>query len=222
MTPNTTQNATEGTETHWSVHYDVEPIRVRDPAAEALAVLEPGEPFVVGYADVVKAAGHSCPTAAGAYRLAQVALDALYPDGLPVRSEIEVLAAGSRDDPSYGVTGRIISYVTGAAGPDGFAGLAGGHGGRRGLLTFDAFETDAVGPTFRFRRTDTGATVEVTYHVGDVPAAGPGIEHLDALVAGTASARERGAFRAAWHDRVRTVLADDDLFSVSTVDGEDG
>jgi hypothetical protein len=41
-------------------------------------------------------------------------------------------------------------------------------------------------------------------------------------VAGTASAKERGAFREAWHDRVRTVLADDDLFSVSTVDGEDG
>jgi len=218
MTTDTTPNATERTETHWSVHYDVEPIRICDPAAEALAVLDPGEPFVVGYADVVKAAGHSCPTAAGAYRLAQVGLDALYPEQLPVRSEIEVLVAGPRDDPSYGVTGRLLSYITGAAGPDGFAGLAGGHGGRRDLLTFDGFGTDAVGPTVRLRRTDTGETVEVTYHVGDVPAAGPGVEHLDALVAGTASAEARAAFREAWHDRVRTVLTDDDLFSVATVD----
>lgn len=211
-------DVTEPTETNWQVSYDVEPIRIRDPVAEALAVLERGDPFVVSYADVVTAAGHSCPTAAGAFRIAQVGLDALYPGELPVRSEIEVLAAGPREDPSYGVMGRLFSYITGAAGPGGFAGLAGGRGGRRDLLAYDAFGTDADGPTFRFRRTDTGETVEVTYRVGDVPGAGPGVEHLDALVAGTATAEERTAFREAWHDRVRTVLADDDLFEVSTVE----
>ncbi|MFB6201384.1 MAG: hypothetical protein ABEI98_05175, partial [Halorhabdus sp.] len=66
---------TNRTEEHRAVEYDVEPIRIRDPVAEALTVVEPGEPFVVTYEDVVMTAGHSCPTASGAYRIAQVGLD---------------------------------------------------------------------------------------------------------------------------------------------------
>ena len=218
MTRDTTANTAAQTETNWQVSYDVEPIRIRDPVAEALAVLDPGDPFVVSYADVVTAAGHSCPTAAGAFRIAQVALDALYPDEHPVRSEIAVLADGPREDPSYGVMGRLLSYITGAAGSEGFGGLAGGHGGRRDLFAYDAFASGAIGPTFRFRRIDTGETVEVTYRVAGVPEAEPGVEHLDALVDGRATTEERAAFREAWHGRVRTVLADDGLFAVSTVE----
>ncbi|MFB6141316.1 MAG: hypothetical protein ABEJ26_12895 [Halosimplex sp.] len=207
---------------NWAVAYDVEPIRIRDPVAEALAVLEPGRPFEIDYEDAVVAAGHSCPTAAGAYRIAQVGLDALYPDDLPVRSEVEVFAAGPETDPGYGVTGRLLSYVTGAAGAGGFGGLAGGVGDRRDLLSYDAFETDAAGPTVRFRRTDTGRAVEVTYRVGDVPAAGPGVDHLPDLVAGTADDEERAAFREAWYERVRAVLRDDALFDVAVLDEGEG
>ncbi|MDS0477505.1 hypothetical protein [Natrinema sp. 1APR25-10V2] len=218
MSTESTPTDAQTDETNWAVTYDVDPIRIRDPVAEALAVLEPGDPFVVGYEDVVTVAGHSCPTAAGAYRIAQVGLEALYPDSDPVRSEIEVLATGPRDDPGYGITGQLLSVVTGAAGIDGFGGLAGGFGGRQGLLSFDAFQTDAVGPTFRFRRTDTDETVEVTYHVGDVPDGGPAIGHLGDLVEGTASDDQRAAFAEAWHGRVRAVLADDSLFSVTPLE----
>lgn len=205
-------------ETNWAVDYDVDPIRVRDPVAEALAVLEPGEPFVVTYADVVKTAGHSCPTTSGAYRITQLGLAALYPDDVPVRSEIEVRAAGPRDDATYGVMGRLISYVTGAAQEDGFGGLAGGHGDRQGLLTFDAFEPDSTEPTFRFCRTDTDEAVEVTYHVGDVPDGGPALGNLQQIIDGTASGEGRELFAEAWHDRVRSVLSDDSPFTVTTVD----
>ncbi|MFB6169922.1 MAG: FmdE family protein [Haloarculaceae archaeon] len=203
--------------TDWRIAYEnVEPIRIRDPVAEALTVLDPGDPFVVRYEDVVKAAGHSCPTAAGAYRLAQLGLDALYPgDELPVRGDVEVTVGGPRDDPVYGVSARLVSYVTGAAGEDGFAGLAGGHGDRRDHLRFG--DLDGDGPTFEFTRTDTGANVRVTYHVGDVPATGPATRHLERLVAGTATEEERAAFAEAWHDRVERVLSDDDLFTVEAV-----
>jgi hypothetical protein len=217
MSDTTTPTDTNRPEEHWAVEYDVEPIRIRDPVAEALAVLEPGEPFVVTYEDVVKAAGHSCPTASGAYRIAQVGLDALYPDDHPVRSEIEVRAAGPRDDATYGVMSRLISYVTGAAQEDGFGGLAGGHGDRQNLLTVDAFESDSAAPTFRFRRTDTGATVEVTYHVSEVPDGGPALGALQQIIDGTASEEERELFAEAWHGRVRNVLSDDSLFTVETV-----
>jgi hypothetical protein len=217
MTTHSTSTDATDAETDWRIEYDADPIEIRDPVAEALGVLAPGDPFVVTYADAVKEAGHSCPTASGAYRLTQLGLEALYPDADPVRSEIEVEAAGPRDDAAYGVMGRIVSYVTGATEDDGFGGLAGGYGDRRGLLRFDAFDPDTPEPTFRFRRTDTDETVEVTYHVGDVPDGGPAIGTLQGILEGTASDEQRAAFAEAWHRRVRVVLSDDSLFTVETV-----
>ncbi|ELY86088.1 FmdE family protein [Natrinema altunense] len=205
--------------TDWNVDYDIDPIRLRDPAAEALAVLEPGDPIVITYADVVKAAGHSCPTAAGAYRIAKAGLEALYPgDELPVRGDVEVLAGGPQDDPAYGVTARLLSYVTGAAGEDGFAGLAGGHGGRKNLLHYGAIGTDGI--VFEFTRTDTDETVRVTYHVADVPSGGPAVDNLPKLIDGTATDDEREAFAADWHGRVDAVLEGDRYVTVDSQSGD--
>lgn len=198
--------------TNWAVEYDVEPIRMRDPAAEALAVLDPGDPLVITYADVVKIAGHSCPTAAGAFRIADAGLDALYPNDLPVRGDVAVTAGGPRDDPSYGVTSRLISYITGAAGVEGFGGLAGGHGGRRNLLSFDEFDGDGL--VFEFRRTDTDETVRVTYHVAAIPPSGPGTSHLSKLIDGSATDEEREAFATDWHGRVQAILSGERYVSV--------
>jgi hypothetical protein len=210
-----TQSTHETDRTNWTVDYtDIEPIRLRDPVAEALAVLEPGDPFVVTYRDVVKIAGHSCPTAAGAYRIVTDGLEALYPDELPVRGEVAVLAGGPRTDPSYGVTSRLISYVTGAAGEDGFGGLAGGHGGRTDLLRFGAIGTEGI--TYEFTRTDTDQTVRVTYDTSKIPDAGPATRHLPSLIDGEATADERAAFAEAWHGRVERILRGDGFV---TVDG---
>ncbi|WP_435119941.1 hypothetical protein [Halolamina sp. C58] len=217
MTRNPTEADTNHGGTDWQVAYDVDPVEIRDPVAEALGVLEPGEPFVITYTDAVKEAGHSCPTASGAYRIAQLGLDALYPDGYPVRSEFEVQAAGPQDDAAYGVMSRIVSYVTGATEDDGFSGLAGGYGGRRGLLRFDVFDPATAEPTFRFRRTDTDETVEVIYHVGDVPDGGPAIGNLQLILDESASDQQREAFADAWHGRVQIVLSDDSLFTVDAV-----
>jgi hypothetical protein len=207
----------EQRQTNWNVEYGaIESIRIRDPVAEALAVLEPGEPFVISYRDVIKEAGHSCPTASGAFRMTRLGLRELYPSDYPVRSEIEITMGGPKSDPTYGVMSRIVSYITGATEADGFGGLAGGYGGRQDLLSFGNFEGD--GPTIGFERTDTGDAVTVTYHVGDVPGAGPATQHLTKLIEGTSTAEERSEFADAWHARVRTVLTDDDLFTVSSVD----
>ncbi len=184
-----------------------------------LTVLEPGEPFVISYADVVKIAGHSCPTASGAYRIVQLGLDALYPDGYPVRGDVDVLAGGPKDDPTYGVMARLVSYVVGAAEEDGFGGLAGGYGSRKDLLRFGDIKED--GPTFVFTRTDTNESVRVTYHVGDVPEAGGAGRYLQKLLDETATVAEREAFSEAWHGRVGTVLTDDDLFTVERSTAEE-
>ncbi|WP_251330646.1 hypothetical protein [Haloplanus pelagicus] len=217
MTSNSTATDATQTRTNWQVDYDVDPVEIRDPVAEALGVLEPGDPFVITYRDAVKEAGHSCPTASGAYRIVQFGLDALYPDDYPVRSEIEVQAAGPRDDAAYGVMSRIISYVTGAAKDDGFGGLAGGYGGRRDLLRFDAFDPDTAEPTFRFRRTDTDEIVEVVYHVSEIPDGGPATGNLQRILDGSANEQQRDTFADAWHRRVQIVLMDDSLFTVGAI-----
>ena len=114
--------------------------------------------------------------------------------------------------------GRLISYVTGAAQEDGFGGLGGGLGDRRNMLLFDDFEPDTPAPTFRFHRTDTGETVEVTYHASEVPDGGPAMRYLQEILAGSATREERDTFDDAWHGRVQAVLSDDSLFTVEKVE----
>ena len=63
--------------------FDAAPrITVRDPLARFLGAADDGV-IDYGYADVVKLAGHSCPTVASAYLMTRAALGSLYPDALP-------------------------------------------------------------------------------------------------------------------------------------------
>jgi len=194
--------------TPWSRLADAEPIAVRDPLAELLGMVPPGEPLTVTFPEVAKAAGHACPAVAGAYRCTQLALAALYPDSLPVRSAIAVTVGGSPTEPGVGPMTDVVRHVTGAADESGFEGLA-GCGGRRGLLTFE----DASGPgrTFAFERVDTGARVRVSFDpsaTGVDPDAGGGDIQalLPKLLDGRASAAARDRFYAAWHGRVARIL----------------
>lgn len=206
-----------GTPATWRRSYDdVATIEIRDPVAEVLGVLPDGEPFEIAYEDVVRIAGHSCPAASGAFRVAERGLEALYPDDYPVRSQVAVDVGAPRDEHPAGVIARIVSYVTGAAGPDGFGGLAGGYGGRANLLTYGRRE--GAGLRFGFQRTDTDDAVEVAYFLDQVPEGGQGMANLPAVVDGSASREDRDAFEAAWHARVEAVLTDDSLFSVTVTD----
>lgn len=60
---------------------DVKPVLFREPLAETLGALK-GDGAAVRYdfTDVVKMAGHACPTVAGAYLCCQAALERLYRD----------------------------------------------------------------------------------------------------------------------------------------------
>ncbi|MBW2251978.1 MAG: hypothetical protein JRF60_15470 [Deltaproteobacteria bacterium] len=70
---------------------DTEPIRFRDPLAETLGVFKK-ENAVLEYTflDVVKLAGHACPTTAAAYLRCQKALMRLYLDEIPTRGDIAI------------------------------------------------------------------------------------------------------------------------------------
>ena len=188
---------------HFPEFFDAAPrIRVRDPLARFLGAAQDGI-IEYTYADVVKLAGHSCPTVASTYLMTRAALRALYIDVLPDRGGIRVEL---RDDRLAGVTGvvaNVTSFLTGATHDTGFKGIA-GHFDRRGLLFFGV---DIPGQ-IRFTRADTGATVTVYARLDRVPSDPRIILLLPRCVAGTATADETALFQSLWQDRVRMLLVD--------------
>lgn len=208
-TTDETHSATTATDaTPWRRLADADPIAVRDPLAELLGMVPEGEPLVVTFGDVAKAAGHACPAVAGAYRSTQLALDELYPESTPVRSEISVVVGGERDDHGLGPMADVIRHVTGAADETGFAGLA-GCGGRQDLMSFG--EVPGRGRSFEFTREDTGETVRVSFEpsatgVDPDESGGNPMRAAASIVRGEASAAERERFHEQWHGRVQRVL----------------
>ncbi len=183
--------------------YDAAPaLVVFDPLAAFLGASRDG--FITyRYIDVVRLAGHSCPTVAGTYLMTHRALGALYGDAWPVRGDIEVHVRGQASDGVTGVMARVVSLLTGAAQEDGFKGI-GGRFSRRNLLVFGADIDGQIG----FRRRDTGAGVQTSLNTAAVPtdAAMPGI--IGQVLAGLADASQEALFRTLWQDRVRRLMID--------------
>lgn len=102
---------------------------VRDPLADFLGAADDGV-IEYGYADVVKLAGHSCPTVASAYLMTRAALGSLYPEVLPERGGIRVELRDDRLEGATGVVANVASFLTGATHDTGFKGI-GGHFDRR-------------------------------------------------------------------------------------------
>jgi len=175
-------------------------ITVRDPLAEFLGAAEGGV-IEYSYADVVKLAGHSCPTVASAFLMARAALAALYPGALPERGGVRVDMPEPIDEGVSGVIGSVIGMITGAAGAGGFHGI-GGRFDRRALLTFGVSEL--AGP--RLSRIDTGAAVSVSVRTERVPGDPRMRGLLQQCMTGAATPEEQEQFGALWQDRVRRLL----------------
>lgn len=185
--------------------YDTAPtITLRDPLANLLGASENGI-IKYRYADIVKLAGHSCPTVAGAYLMTRNALKKLYGDELPERGGIKI---EFQDDQTEGVTGviaNVISMITGATIDTGFKGL-GGKYDRRGLLFFNV---DIPGE-IRYTRLDTGAATTVSYHASIVPPSPELMPALRTIIAGQDDDIRLEEFGHAWQDRVRQILENAD------------
>lgn len=173
-------------------------IRVRDPLATFLGAAEGGV-FDYGYDDAVRLAGHSCPTVASAWLLTRAGLADLYREELPERGGVLVELRDAADAGVTGVVARVVSLPTGAAGDDGFKGIA-GRFVRRGLLHFEA----RIGGELRFTRTDGGGAVDVDAHLERVP----GDPQMRQAMMGALAedAASLAAFGAMWQERVRRLL----------------
>ena len=177
-------------------------LRVFDPLADFLGAAQDGV-FEYVYADVVKLAGHSCPTVASAFLLTRAALAALYPQALAQRGSIRVELRGARLEGVNGVFASVLTLLTGATEDTGFKGI-GGHFDRRGLLFFGA----DIPAQMRLTRVDTAQHVDATAHLEQVPGQARTFQLLPRCLGDSASADEQAEFRALWQARVKSLLID--------------
>ncbi|MDT8338375.1 MAG: FmdE family protein [Sulfurimonas sp.] len=178
----------------------IDTIKVVDPLANILGAFEKGI-YEFNYLEIVKAAGHSCPTVAGAYITAYAGLKALYPNGPAVRGEIKVEFKESLEDGVAGVISNVISQITGATDKSGFKGL-GGKFARHSLMHFDANISSAV----RFTRVDNGKSVEVYYDPSLVGGSPKMQQLMQKMMGGMASEAEIKEFGELWQDRVKRIF----------------
>ncbi|AIP67015.1 hypothetical protein [Burkholderia thailandensis] len=183
--------------------FDAAPrIALRDPLAAFLGAASGGA-IEYGYADVVKLAGHSCPTVASAYLMTRATLGALY-GGVP--AERGAIRVALRDPATEGVTGviaNVVGMLTGATFDTGFKGI-GGRFDRRRLLAFG----EPMPGQLRFTRVDTEASVGVSARLDRVPGDPRIADLLPRCLAMTASPDEATLFRELWQARVRRLLLD--------------
>ncbi len=194
---------------------DVETISLVDPLSNVLGAFEGGE-LTFTYLDVVKAAGHSCPTVAGAYLMTLKALKALYPHETPVRGNIKVAFKEPMEEGVAGVIGNVISQLTGATDKSGFKGLNGKFA-RHSLMEFNA----GLHSSARFTRVDTGVSVDVFYNPNVVPPLPDMQPLMKKVLSGSAEAEDIKAFGIFWQERVERILIancdNSELISVSQV-----
>lgn len=177
----------------------VEAITLKDPLAEFLGAFEEGV-IRFNYLDVVKSAGHSCPTIAGAYLMVREGLKALYKDEIPMRGGIKVFFKEGVEEGTTGVIANVFSLITGATATTGFKGLN-GQFDRRNLLFFN----ESLSLHVKMQRVDTLHSVEMSYNPSSIlPDA-----RMNALMPKLfrdANPEERALFGVLWQERVRNIL----------------
>ena len=179
---------------------EIPALSLHDDLAEVLGAAAGGL-IEYRYEDMVRLAGHSCPTVAGAWLMARRGLAALYPEGTPQRGHIRADLRAAQDAGTTGVVGGLLGLITGAAGEGGFKGL-GPRFVRRNLLNYGVEMPAEV----RLTRTDSATSVLLSYHPEIVPP-GAGMQTLmPRVVSGQADAAERAEFARLWQDRVRRIL----------------
>ena len=186
---------------NYPLFYDtIEKIKVKDPLSDALGAFENGE-YEFSYIDVVKLAGHSCPTVAGAYLITLEALKSLYPLDLAIRGNIKVEFEEAMEDGVAGVIANVISQVTGATDKSGFKGLQGKFA-RHSLMHFN---TD-IQASARFTRVDNSKSVDVFYNPSSI-LPNPDMQVImQKMSQGTVSSDEVKEFGVLWQDRVKRIF----------------
>jgi hypothetical protein len=190
---------------------NVEKIILKDDLSDFLGTFGDGI-IEFSYTEIVKSAGHSCPTIAGAYLMTLKGLKALYGSEIPSRGGIKVEFREEPNDGAAGVIANTITNITGATETSGFKGI-GGNFVRHSLMKFESLIDSSV----RFTRIDTGTSVDVFYHPEKIQGDPLIQELMPKVLYNSASADEKTMFGSLWQDRVQKIIehADDVITVIS-------
>ena len=178
----------------------VESIKVKDPLSNVLGTFENGE-YEVTYLEVVKSAGHSCPTVAGAYIITAQALKALFPDERAIRGGVKVEFEEAMEDGVAGVIANVVTQITGATETSGFKGLQ-GQFARHSLMKFNS----NIDASARFTRVDNGTSVDVSYNPSSIMPSPQMQPLMGKMMQGQATPAELKEFGRLWQDRVQRIF----------------
>lgn len=137
-------------------------VKIHEPFAEFLEASREEHQFELSLLDVVRFAGHACPSMVGAFVISQHAIRTLFPETLACeRGQVAIELPHGPEDGATGPVANVFSFIFGAWEESGFGGLGGDRFVRRNLLRFRS--PGVPNGAFRFRRIDTGKTIDVFY-----------------------------------------------------------
>ncbi|WP_211342255.1 FmdE family protein [Litorilituus sediminis] len=177
----------------------IEPIILKDDLANFLGAFDQGL-IEFTFVDIVKSAGHACPTVLGAYLMTLQGLKALYGKEVPKRGEILVSFSQKEDEGVAGVIANVVGQITGATVSRGFKGLA-GQFDRRNLMSFEQNIEGSV----CFTRIDNQESVTVSYDASSVPADPEMPALMQASIQGLATKEQQVRFTKLWQKRVAAI-----------------
>ncbi len=178
---------------------EIETIKLQDDLSNFLGTFENGI-VEFSFLDVVKSAGHSCPTVLGAFLMTLEGLKALYDGEIPKRGEIFVEFAQNESEGVAGVIANVIANITGATVKRGFKGI-GGQFDRRGLMQFEA----SIDSNVKFTRRDTNESVEVYYDASSISSDPKTSELISLCIQKTATEEQQKEFGRLWQKRVEAI-----------------
>ncbi|KMQ49920.1 hypothetical protein CHISP_3134 [Chitinispirillum alkaliphilum] len=193
---------------------EVKPIRMKEPLAELLGAFEAFgcDEFEYRFEDLIKVAGHVCPTVSMAYLLCRYGLRELYNDKVPVRGDVSVLMPGKPDEGVLGVIGQVLSFITGASMDTGFKGIS-GHHKRKNLLRYSGKSEKGI-QRFIFKRLSAEKQIEIIVFPHLLPTLSQSqemriVELLEKNVWDGASSDEVLEFRKLWLQKVKNIIMED-------------
>lgn len=187
--------------------YDSVPnIFIYDPLSDFLGATKNGN-IEITYFDVVKYAGHSCPTVAGAYLMTLLGLKYFVEKGIKVkRSEIIVTGKGPKSDGTNGVIANVAAYICGVNDESGFAGIGGKMTRRNKLFYVAELDCDLKFET-------QGRIIKVSYNPSIYPPDQQMIPLLQKSIQGIASIEENEKFKTLWQERVEEILTNQNRYN---------
>jgi len=189
--------------------YDkIEPFILKDNLAHFLGATKDGI-IQIDYIDCVKLAGHSCPTVAGSYILAKVALSELFGKDIPKRSQVRIEFKEPKISGVIGVIGSVLSFILGSSDESGFVGI-GGKFNRRNLLSYG---NSNIAGMVKFTRVDSGKSTTLTLDTSTIPER-PNMKPLmQKTLIEQANKKETQEFVKLWQARVEQMLTEPNLWS---------